>query len=199
MPERSIRAFSVLWQNSSPNEISPIGALVYWYLPNSVMNVVRSLDPSESVICHYSFVASKSAKHLAFFSIDATISLGEGNGCVGRLTNLFNWTRSTTDCTFPFGFFTNYITEHQSVSPVTFLKITFLFSSSNFSFAEIWNAYAVLLGLHTCNGFIVFHLSHYCIVPSLWSMVLFKIPTCPSYRRLSGQSRGLIVFIRYLT
>ena len=120
MPSSSIRALSVLWQNSSPDEISPIGALVYRYRPHSVMNVVRSFNFSERGICQYPFAASKPAKHLEFLSIDAMMSLGEGNGCVGRLTYLLSWTRSTSDRNLPSGFFTNDIVEHQSVGPMTF-------------------------------------------------------------------------------
>ena len=135
IPGSSIRALSVLWQNSSPDEMSPIGALVYRYRPHSVMNVVRSFDFSERGICQYPFAASKTAKHLEFLSIDATMSLGEGNGCVGRLTYLLSWTRSTTDLIFPFGFLTNDIAEHQSVGPITFSITPFFSSSSSFCFA----------------------------------------------------------------
>merc|ERR1711994_358876 len=44
-------ASSVLLQNSSPLEHSPIGARKYWYLPNSVKKAVYGLDFSSSSIC----------------------------------------------------------------------------------------------------------------------------------------------------
>ena len=76
------------------------------------MKQVYGLDSFSNGICQYPCVQSKTAKHLESFGIRDMISLDAGNGCVGLSMNLFSWTRSTTERTFPLGLGTKDIGEH---------------------------------------------------------------------------------------
>ena len=110
------------------------------------------LDSSSNGICQYPCVQSNTAKRFDPVGMREMMSLDAGNGCVGLFTNLFNWTRSTTERTPPFVFGTKDIGEHQSDTPSTFSMMPNFKSESIYAFAACVYAIGVFLGVQTFNG-----------------------------------------------
>ena len=101
--------------HSSDDAFSPMGALRYLNLPCGMRNVVSELEFSSRKV-----TASSLQNSLASGGIASMISLVEGNGCVGRRTNLLRAVKSVTRRTlFPSAFGTKNAGLHHVVASWT--------------------------------------------------------------------------------
>ena len=82
--------------HSSFVEQSPIGPLIYLYLPVGNRKVVKCRSAWCRGIWWYPCVASSFANTFDPDGMFCIISIADGNGCIGRLTNLLRWLKSVT-------------------------------------------------------------------------------------------------------
>ena len=121
--------------HSSDDAFSPMGARKYRNLPCGMRNVVSLLEFSSSASWKYPCTASSLQNSFASGGIYSIISLVEGNGCVGRRTNLFRAVKSVTRRTlFPSALGTKKAGLHHVVDSLTGVMTPLSISSATVFF-----------------------------------------------------------------
>ena len=112
------------------------------------------------------------------------MSLTQGKGWTGLLTNLFNLVKSVTSLTPPFGFATKKPGEHHSVGSVTFAITRLSVRSLTNVFAAVCKCFGTFLAVYTWNG-IAFGLSEIDIGPPFMGFILRSSLTTEGNKSLS--------------